>query len=47
MASLMELVDRVNKGEAVVLTAPKSSVSKALEEMADLFAPSEARRKRR
>ena len=37
----------VNKGEAVVLTAPKSSVSKALEEMADLFAPSEARRKRR
>jgi len=37
----------VNKGEAVVLTAPKSSVSKSLEEMADLFAPSEARRKRR
>jgi pilus assembly protein CpaE len=37
----------VNKGEAVVLTAPKSSVSRALEEMADLFAPSEARRKRR
>jgi pilus assembly protein CpaE len=37
----------VNKGEAVVLTAPKSSVSKALEEMADLFSPSEARRKRR
>ena len=37
----------VNKGEAVVLTAPKSSVSKALEEMADLFAPSGARRKRR
>jgi pilus assembly protein CpaE len=37
----------VNKGEAVVLTAPKSGVSKALEEMADLFSPSEARRKRR
>lgn len=37
----------VNKGEAVVLNAPKSGVAKSLEELADLFAPTEARRKRR
>lgn len=37
----------VNKGEAVVLNAPKSGVAKAIEEMADLFLPTEARRKRR
>jgi pilus assembly protein CpaE len=32
----------VNKGVPVVLSAPKSSVSKALEQLADLFAPSGA-----
>jgi pilus assembly protein CpaE len=37
----------VNKGEAVVLNAPKSGVSKSLEELADLFAPVEGRRKRK
>jgi Flp pilus assembly CpaE family ATPase len=37
----------VNKGEAVVLTAPKSGVAKAIEEMADLFLPAPERRKRR
>lgn len=30
----------VNKGEAVVLNAPKSGVSKSLEQLADLFLPS-------
>jgi hypothetical protein len=29
----------VNKGEAVVLNAPKAGVSKALEQLADLFLP--------
>jgi len=37
----------VNKGEAVVLNAPKSGVSKAIEEMADLFLPKGPPRKRR
>ena len=36
----------VNKGAAVVLDAPKSGVSKAVEELADLFAPVEGRKKR-
>jgi Flp pilus assembly CpaE family ATPase len=34
----------VNKGEAVVLNAPKAGVSKALEQLADLFLP--ARKKK-
>ena len=37
----------VNKGEAVVLHAPKSGVSRALDELADLFLPKGAPRKRR
>jgi pilus assembly protein CpaE len=39
----------VNKGEAVVLSAPRSGVARAIEEMADMFLPIEttARRKRR
>jgi pilus assembly protein CpaE len=37
----------VNKGEAVVLSAPKSGVAKALHELADLFLPVGAPRKRR
>jgi pilus assembly protein CpaE len=37
----------VNKGEAVVLNAPKSGVAKSIEELADKFAPVEGRRKRR
>jgi pilus assembly protein CpaE len=37
----------VNKGEVVVLMAPRSGVAKAFEELADLFAPTEAKRKRR
>jgi pilus assembly protein CpaE len=40
----------VNKGQPVVLSAPRSGVSRALEELADLFAPTEltaARKKRR
>jgi len=37
----------VNKGAAVVLDAPKSGVAKAIEELADLFAPvSDGRKKR-
>lgn len=34
----------VNKGEAVVLNAPKSGVSKSLEQLADLFLPSRKRK---
>jgi len=34
----------VNKGEAVVLNAPKSGVSKSLEQLADLFLPSKKRK---
>jgi pilus assembly protein CpaE len=37
----------VNKGEAVVLTAPKSDVAKSIEDMSDLFLPRADRRKRR
>jgi pilus assembly protein CpaE len=37
----------VNKGEAVVLTAPRSGVAKSMEELADLFLPKGAPRKRR
>jgi pilus assembly protein CpaE len=37
----------VNKGEAVVLHAPKSGVSRALDELADLFLPKGSPRKRR
>jgi pilus assembly protein CpaE len=37
----------VNKGEAVVLMAPKSGVAKAMHEIADLFLPKGAPRKRR
>lgn len=37
----------VNKGEAVVLCAPRSSVARSLEELADLFLPTGAPRKRR
>jgi pilus assembly protein CpaE len=36
----------VNKGEAVVLSAPRSGVTRALEQLADLFIPSEAKKKR-
>lgn len=36
----------VNKGAAVVLDAPKSGVAKAVEELADLFAPAEGRKRR-
>jgi pilus assembly protein CpaE len=35
----------VNKGAPVVLTAPKSGVSKAIEELADLFAKTESKRR--
>jgi pilus assembly protein CpaE len=37
----------VNKGVPVVLSAPKSSVTKALEQLADLFAPVGDKKKRR
>src|SRR3954451_14619713 len=37
----------VNKGEAVVLTAPRSGVARSIEELADLFMPTGAPRKRR
>jgi len=37
----------VNKGEPVVLSAPKSNVSKSLEKLADLFLPVESKRHRR
>ncbi len=37
----------VNRGEPVVLSAPKSGVAKALEQLADLFAPVAARKKKR
>jgi pilus assembly protein CpaE len=37
----------VNKGEAVVLTAPRSAVARSIEELADLFMPTGAPRKRR
>jgi pilus assembly protein CpaE len=37
----------VNKGEPVVLTAPRSAVTRAIEELADLFMPTGAPRKRR
>lgn len=36
----------VNRGEAVVLNAPKSSVSKAIEELANLFLPVGGKKKR-
>jgi pilus assembly protein CpaE len=36
----------VNKGEAVVLSAPRSGVSRALDQLADLFVPSETKKKR-
>jgi pilus assembly protein CpaE len=37
----------VNKGVPVVLAAPRSSVTKALEELADLFLPVDAGKRRR
>jgi pilus assembly protein CpaE len=37
----------VNKGEAVVLSAPRSGVARSLEQLADLFEPAEAKKKRR
>ncbi|WP_208027916.1 AAA family ATPase [Rhabdothermincola sediminis] len=37
----------VNKGEAVVLVAPKSGVAKSMEDLADLFIPVEGKKKRR
>jgi pilus assembly protein CpaE len=37
----------VNKGEAVVLSAPRSGVAKSLEQLADLFEPADAKKKRR
>jgi pilus assembly protein CpaE len=37
----------VNKGIPVVLSAPRSSVAKAMEELADLYLPADSRRKRR
>lgn len=37
----------VNKAEPVALAAPKSGVTKSLEQLADLFLPAEARKKRR
>jgi pilus assembly protein CpaE len=37
----------VNKGEAVVLTAPRSAVARSIEDLADLFMPTGAPRKRR
>ena len=36
----------VNRGEAVVLKEPKSSVAKALEELADLFLPRQQAKKK-
>lgn len=36
----------VNKGEAVVLNAPKSGVAKSMEQLADLFKPAAVRKKR-
>ncbi|MEJ5254290.1 MAG: P-loop NTPase [Acidimicrobiales bacterium] len=36
----------VNKGEAVVLVAPKSGVAKSIQELADLFLPVESKKKR-
>jgi len=36
----------VNKGEAVVLNAPKSGVARSLEQLADLFKPAQVRKKR-
>ena len=35
----------VNRGEAVVIKEPKSSVAKALEELADLFVPRQAKKR--
>lgn len=37
----------VNKGAPVVLSAPRSGVSRALEQLADLFTPTSEKRKRR
>ncbi len=37
----------VNKGEPVVQFAPKSSVAKAIEDMADMVLPRQAPRKKR
>jgi pilus assembly protein CpaE len=37
----------VNRGEPVVSAAPKSSVSKAFEQLADLFLPAPAKKRRR
>jgi len=37
----------VNKGVPVVLAAPRSSVTKALEDLADLFLPAEVGKRRR
>ncbi len=37
----------VNKGEAVVLVAPKSGVARSMEDLADLFIPVEGKKKRR
>jgi pilus assembly protein CpaE len=37
----------VNKGEPVVLSAPKSAVSRSLDELTDLFAPDYSKRKKR
>jgi Flp pilus assembly CpaE family ATPase len=37
----------VNRGEPVVSVAPKSSVSKAFEQLADLFLPAPAKKRRR
>ena len=37
----------VNKGVPVVLAAPRSSVTKALEELADLFLPADVGKRRR
>jgi pilus assembly protein CpaE len=36
----------VNKGAPVVLDSPRSGVAKAIEQLADLFAPAAARKKR-
>lgn len=36
----------VNKGEAVVLVAPKSGVARSMQELADLFVPVEGKKKR-
>ncbi len=37
----------VNRGEPVVSVAPKSNVSKAFEQLADLFIPSQAKKRRK